>query len=247
MEKSSLATRMKRYEESSRYILTPRTPVIIRCDGKAFHTFTRKMDKPFDSYFIGAMTLAANEVAKRIQGFKMAYVQSDEASFLFTDYDKLDTQGWFNYRVDKMVSISASLMSVWFNYHLNKEKFHTNELPIFDSRVFNIPENDIANYFLWRYKDWNRNSIQMYAQSFFSHKQLHKKSCSAIHEMLHAIGKNWAKDLSNIEKNGTFFIKKNGEIILTQNFDLNYNSIDSILKELLYDPNKHYKEDNYVV
>jgi hypothetical protein len=63
----------------------------------------------------------------------------------------------------------------------------------------------VANYFLWRAKDWERNSLTMYASGFFSHKQLHSKTKQDRHDMLHSIGKNWATDVDERSKNGTFF------------------------------------------
>lgn len=196
----NLSNRMKKYEAAYQLQLTPRTPVIIRLDGRAFRTLTKKLDKPFDAKFIHCMTVAAFHTCREIQGFKLAYVQSDEVNILLTDYNNHETQGWFLYKLSKMVSISASLMSVYFSNFMKLNGF-------FDSKAFNIPEDDIANYFLWRVKDWNRNSLNMYAQSFFSHKQLMNKHSSEVHEMLHGIGKNWATDLPDICKNGTWILK----------------------------------------
>ncbi len=200
----NLGDRMKTYESVTRYYLTKRTPVIIRVDGRAFHTLLRGTKKPFDHNFITSMRKAADDVADEIQGFKVAYVQSDEVSFLLTDYEKLDTQGWFDYNILKMASLSAALMSVKFN------QIFPYGQGIFDSRVFNIPKEEAANYFLWRAKDWERNSLSMYARNFFSHNELMNKHSSEVHEMLHRIGKNWATDLPDICKNGAWLIKGEG-------------------------------------
>lgn len=204
----NLGDRMKAYENVSRYCLTRRTPVIIRVDGRAFHTFLRGTKKPFDNGFIVAMSTAAQMLAKEIQGFKLAYVQSDEASFLLTDYDKIDTQGWFDYNLSKIISISAAKMSTVFNLYCLKSRLQVKGVGIFDSRAFNIPKEEVANYFLWRAKDWQRNSLSMYARSFFSHKELMNKSSSEIHEMLYQIGKNWATNLDDMLKNGTWLLKE---------------------------------------
>ncbi len=207
MEKSALGNRMKRYEESYKDKLTPRMPVIIRCDGRAFHTLTRSFDKPFDEAFLGSMRIAMANTSKQMDGFKLAYHQSDEVSFLITDFDTLDTQGWFGYEVNKLVSISAALMTINFYKALKFEygKSINNLSPVFDARAFNVPVDDVENYFLWRAKDWNRNSLQMYAQSIFSHKQLHKKNREDIHNMLYDAGKNWTTDLTSSQRNGTFY------------------------------------------
>jgi tRNA(His) 5'-end guanylyltransferase len=192
-----LAERMKAYESVSRGQLVRRIPVIIRVDGRAFHTLTKGCDKPFDKKIMDSMVNAAASVANDMQGFKLAYIQSDEATFLLTDYDDLETQGWFDYKLSKIVSMSAAMMSVYFSKYYKREAF-------FDSRAFNVPREEIANAFLWRAQDWKRNSLQMYARSNFSHKQLHKKNSSDLHDLLHSIGKNWATDLTDQQKNGTF-------------------------------------------
>jgi len=203
----SLGDRMKEnYEIRARHYLTRRTPVIVRVDGRAFHTLTKRFAKPFDQKFIDAMTRAASDLFMEMQGCKMAYIQSDEASFVLTDYDRHATESWFDYRQSKIESLSASLMSVFFNEHMCDMGAGL-LTAAFDSRAFNIPEDEVANYFLWRAQDWHRNSVMMYAQAYFSHKQLHGKNIPAIHEMLHGIGKNWTTDLTLQHRNGTFLRK----------------------------------------
>ncbi len=203
MDKDSIGDRMKaNYEDRYRFSLTRRTPVIMRLDGRAFHTLTRGLEKPFDDSFSNAMNATARFLCSEIQGAKCAYVQSDEISILITDFDTLTTDAWFDYNVQKMTSISAALASVHFTVCWLNDGKHA----IFDSRVFNIPKEEVCNYFIWRQLDWLRNSVQMLAQAHFSHKQLHGKNQPAMHEMLHGIGINWA-DLQERWKNGTFIVK----------------------------------------
>lgn len=211
----SLGTRIKRYEATSQSKLTPRTPVILRVDGKAFHTWTKRVDcvRPYDITLIESMIEAARWTANELFGFKLGYVQSDEATFLITDYDALDTPGWFDYNVNKLVSVTASLFTARFNqvyYSLrsvsdNPRIFGPYDLAHFDCRAFNVPENDVANVFLWRQQDWVRNSVQMLAQSQFFHKELHGKKQADLHEMLHEKGISWA-DQPNVIKNGTYIL-----------------------------------------
>jgi tRNA(His) 5'-end guanylyltransferase len=157
----------------------------MRLDGKAFHTVTKNCIKPFDGNLKQCFITTAQWLLTQIQGAKFAYHQSDELSILITDYDTLSTEAGFDYNVQKMTSVSAALCSVKFS-----EVF---EYPCyFDSRVFNIPKEEVLNYFIWRQKDWERNSIQMLCRSHFSHKDLINKSTSQMHEMLHDIGVNWA-------------------------------------------------------
>ena len=196
----ALGDRMKEnYENRFRYKLTRRTPVIIRLDGKAFHTLTRNCEKPFDDGFANAMGMTATELCQNIQGAKCAYIQSDEISILLTDFDRLTTDAWFDYNLQKMTSVSAGIASAVFTLAWEDPDRYA----VFDSRAFNIPKEEVANYFVWRQKDWIRNSVSMLAQTHFSHNQLHKKGQSDIHEMLYSKGVNWAY-LKDMWKNGQF-------------------------------------------
>jgi len=100
------------------------------------------------------------------------------------------------------------------------------EIGVFDGRAFNVPESEIVNCFLWRTLDWQRNSVQMYAQSLFSHEQLHLKTQVDMHEMLHEIGKNWTTDLTDRQKNG-IFIERDGS--LNTIIKPNYSEISTIV------------------
>ena len=211
----SLGDRMKSYEDCYRFSLTPRTPIIVRVDGRAFHTFTKGLDKPYDMDLISFMIWSAKFVAQQMSGFKMAYVQSDEASFVLSDYDDINTQGWFDYNKSKIETISASAMTAHFNWEVKssdrQDKFGKKQLAMFDARAYNIPENEISNYFLWRQKDWERNSLSMLARAYFSAKELHGKNRTNMHDMLHTKGVNWATFDSKV-KNGTYLDNKMNEI-----------------------------------
>lgn len=202
--KDELGKRMKeQYEVRTRTFLPRRTYTIIRLDGKAFHTFTKGLDKPADRDFIMAMNETAKFLCENIQGVKMAYVQSDEISILLTDFEKPTTDAWFDGQVQKITSVSASLATYKFNdmintfvnYHKQDKWADGQGIPkfgLFDSRVFTIPDPiEVGNYFIWRQKDATRNSLSMMAQSHFSHKELHGKSQADMHDMLHGIDENW--------------------------------------------------------
>jgi len=200
--KDSLGDRMKNnYENRSQYSLYRRTPVIMRLDGKAFHTLTRGCEKPFDKEFASAMEQTMIEVMSESQGSKMGYTQSDEISILFADYDTHETQAWFDYNVQKLCSVASSIASVKFSECFEKRAH-------FDCRVFNIPRSEVANYFIWRQQDWMRNSVQMLSRHYFSQRQLQHKIIPLIHEMLHEKGINWAKDVEDRFKNGCVYINK---------------------------------------
>ena len=110
-----LGTRMKEYEKRNQYYLQQRTPVAIRVDGRSFHTFTKGFKRPFDDILMKSMQETAKYMCENIQGAKLAYVQSDEITIILVDYDTLETDCWFNYRTDKLCSISASMATMAFN------------------------------------------------------------------------------------------------------------------------------------
>lgn len=229
----SLGDRIKKYEAVSNNTLTPRMPVIIRVDGKAFHTFTRGLRKPYSQVLIDTMVNAATETAKTIQGFKLAYIQSDEATFMLSDTDTLETDRWFGYEINKLVSITASTFTAHFNdfWQTQVEEHNTGpRLAIFDARAFNVPIEDVPNVFIWRQRDWERNSIQMLARSLYSQKEMHGKKVPDLHEMLHAKNRNWAL-LSGQLKNGTF-IKKNFTYSFSKH---NYDTIMQMITEVYPD------------
>ena len=125
MDTSDLANRMKEYEKRNQYYLQKRTPVAIRVDGRSFHTFTKGFKRPFDDVLIKTMQETAKYMCENMGNAKFAYVQSDEITIILTDYDTLDTDCWFNYRTDKLCSISASMATMAFN------KFFANNVNIF--------------------------------------------------------------------------------------------------------------------
>ena len=204
-----LGIRMKsNYENRSKTFLTRRMPVILRLDGKAFHTFTRGCEKPFDQRIIDTMVDTAQYLVENIQGAKLAYVQSDEISILLTDYDRLETQAWFDYSVQKMCSIAVAMASVFFTKEWNFDAFEDTKLAFFDCRAFSVPVDEVLNCFRWRFMDWQRNSVSMLAQSLFSQKELHGKSCVIMCEMCEEKGQPW-QDLGDQLKNGTCVVKNN--------------------------------------
>ena len=223
--KDNIGDRMKSfYEDRTRYQLTRRTNTIIRIDGKAFHTYTKGLQRPFDQGLMEDMNKTTEYLCQNIQGAKFGYVQSDEISILITDYDDIDTHAWFDGNLQKMASIAASLATAKFNQlrimrHMENamiflEQEHIEEFKMahFDARVFQIPyQEEVINYFIWRQQDATRNSISSVAQSLYSAKELHGKKTSDMQEMIFQKGINW-NDYSPREKRGSV-ICKFGEIL----------------------------------
>lgn len=197
---SDLAARMKEYEDVSRAHLTRRLPVLGRLDGKAFHTFCRGMERPWDERFVRCMDATAVALCENIQGCRMAYVQSDEITVLLVDYDTVKTEAWFDYGVQKMCSVAASTATAAFLRaylqefpdRAQKSLASGRGLPLFDARFWSVPLHEVANALLWRQQDAVRNSIASLGQAHFSPRQLHGKSINEVQEMLfQQHGVNW--------------------------------------------------------
>ncbi len=211
MDKTSLGDRMKEYEATSQGNVLRRTPVIIRVDGKAFHTFTKcfrdaDAPDPFSPVMHKLMTQTAMTMMAETQCAVLAYTQSDEISILLRDWDRHETQQWFGGKLQKMISVSAAQAAAYFNFFLTREVGlldYVSAVPLFDSRVFQLPMDEVTNYFVWRQQDATRNSVQMLGRHFFSHKAMHGKNVSNIQDMLMDIhGENW-NDIDTWKKRGT--------------------------------------------
>lgn len=236
--RDSLGDRMKgNYENRSKTYLVRRMPVIIRIDGKAFHTFTRGFKKPFDAILVKSMQETMKYLCENIQGCVLGYTQSDEITLVLTDYKTLTTDAWFDYSVQKMCSIAASMATMAFNRSFNSwvdvyrdivlsmqdadvEENYLNALnkaiergAMFDARCFNVPVEEVTNCLIWRQQDAVRNSIQSVGQANFSHKELNCKTCNNIQDMLMIEkGINW-NDYSTTLKRGSCCVKTQFSIV----------------------------------
>lgn len=191
----NLSDRIKEfYEDRTKTFLMRRMITIIRLDGKGFSKLTKSLNKPFDDGFSDDMDATAIYLCQNIQGAKFAYTQSDEISVVLTDFDNLESSAWFDYNVQKMVSIAASLATAKFNqlrlFRENNNPDYT--LAAFDARVFQVPNVDeMINAMIWRQQDCTRNSVSMAASAVYSHKELEGKSGEEKQEMLFQKDINW--------------------------------------------------------
>ena len=228
--RDDLGTRMKTfYENIPKTRLMRRVPVAIRLDGKAFHTFTRGFQKPFDFVLMDTMQQTMKYLCENIQGCVFGYTQSDEITLILVDYQKFTSDAWFDYEVQKLTSVSASMATMAFNKYFSENVVEYNlthdplvkrreglldnyisaveKGALFDARCFNIPKEEVTNLIYWRQLDATRNSIQMVGQAHFSHDELQDKTCNMIQDMLMTkYGINW-NDFTIPCKRGTACIK----------------------------------------
>ena len=249
MDTTNLAKRMKRYELSSKSFLTRRTPVIIRLDGKAFHTLTKGFQKPFDPILGEVMQRVMQRLCEEIQGCVFGYTQSDEITLVLVDYKTLTSDAWFDYNLQKLASVSASLATRYFILEMNSVaingyalgyssddllKYFQSCLKVaFDSRCFNIPMEEVCNNLIWRQQDAIRNSVQLLGHAHFSHKELQNKSCKKIKEMLLEKGVVWENIAISNQRGSTCIKNTEGGWVVDN-------------ETPLFQENRNYVERNFI-
>lgn len=261
--KDKLGQRMKQYyEDTSKTRLVRRMPVAIRIDGKAFHTFTKGFARPYDATLARSMWDTMQYLCRNIQGCVLGYQQSDEITLILVDYKTLESQAWFDYKVQKLCSVSASMATMAFNKAFERNTTlkidndfgtkgdavipyaHLNALrkgAVFDSRAFNIPIEEVTNLIYWRQLDAIRNSIQMNGQYYFSPKELHGKNNEQIKEMLKEKGIDW-DCLPSYEQRGVCCIDVDGVWCIDPNIPLFKDEGREYIEKLI-----HFKEDKQLV
>lgn len=82
MSYDDLGDRMKMYEgqEAGRHFI-PHLPIIARMDGRAFHTFARDLEKPYDSRMMESMCSVTTALVHETNAI-VGYTQSDEITAL---------------------------------------------------------------------------------------------------------------------------------------------------------------------
>lgn len=229
MQADSLGQRMKEYYEAvPKLRLIRRMPVALRLDGRSFHTFTKGFRKPFEPILCGSMQDTMEYLCRNIQNCVFGYTQSDEITLILVDYETFDTSAWFDYEVQKLVSVAAAMATMKFNRVFNERLWQANfgrtyesgdmkwinsmlraaeTGAVFDCRCFNIPKEEVANLILWRQQDAMKNSIQMVAREYFSNAELHKKDCATLRQMLLDKGMDW-DSLPGYQKVGSACYRK---------------------------------------
>ena len=244
MYRLGLGDRMKRYENAYNYYITPRSFVIMRLDGKGFSKLTKKLklEKPFSPKFISWMANSAKVLAKEIQGCSFGYTQSDEMSFVFDSAQSLEADPWFGNRIQKIVSISSSIITAVFNRQMWKDNDqHTAN---FDCRIFVVPSAiEVYNYMVWRQQDCIKNSISSATYYLIGEKLGRGTTRNLIHNLngeqrkallLKECNKDW-NDFPAEFKYGTSIIKIS-KTIKNENGETERRVWEAIPSEIINDP-----------
>lgn len=237
----NLSDRMKEYEDAWDYKIIHRLPIILRLDGCGFSRFTKtiKAKKPFDKNLSNIMVETTKYVASKIQGCLLGYTQSDEISLIIRTDQSLEAIPWFNNRISKMVSVSASLASAMFNKLIDGDK-----LASFDCRVIAFPNMaEVVNCLIFRQQDAIRNSI-LNAGIFdlgkkfgmgTARKMIFKKKCDELQELLFQNGINWNNYPAEY---------KRGVVIYREENEIETSNGKAIRKPWVFSPAPIFKSDD---
>jgi tRNA(His) guanylyltransferase len=190
---SALADRCKSFEAAEAGRRAARgTPLLARLDGRAFHTFTRDLRRPYDEAMSRCMIETARYLVQELNAL-VAYTQSDEITLAWFEPADSPTEYPFDGRYQKLASVLAGLASTRF-YQLVLELMpaKVREVPHLDCRVWQVPAlSDAAEVFVWREEDAIKNSTTMAALAHFTDREIHGKDTATKQEMLLARGVDW--------------------------------------------------------
>jgi tRNA(His) 5'-end guanylyltransferase len=213
---TDLGDRCKQYEapEAGRRALRG-TPLLARLDGRAFHTFTRDLRRPYDEAMSRCMIETARYLVQESNAL-VGYTQSDEITLAWFETSQSVTEYNFDGRFQKLASVLAAQASVRF-FQLVTEHLpaKARELPHFDARVWQVPTlADAADVFVWREDDATKNSITMAARAVYTDRELHEKDSGVKQEMLFGKGINW-NDYPAFFKRGSYLQRRTSSKTLT--------------------------------
>lgn len=216
MAKDGLGDRCKEYElaEAGRRAMRG-LPLLARLDGRAFHTFTRDLERPYEHGMSIAMIETTRTLVHDMTPL-VGYTQSDEITLAWYEPSQSASDYAFDGRFQKLASVLAGMASARFcqlvREHLPQK---ANETPHFDCRIWQVPTlADAADVFIWREDDATKNSITMAAGAHYSDADLDGKNSSVKQELLWQMGVNW-NDFPRFFKRGTYLQRRAFERTLT--------------------------------
>lgn len=212
----TLGDRCKQYEltEAGRRLM-PLLPILVRLDGKGFSKFTKGLDRPYDLNLSRMMILTTMFLVEETNA-RIAYTQSDEISLVLYS-DSYDSQVFFDGKIQKLVSVLASMATAKFNSLIPEYlPSKSDKLALFDCRAWNVPTlSEATNTILWRCLDAEKNAVSMTARTVYSHKELYGKTTTQQIEMMREKGLIWELK-PDFFKYGTFIRRKKIMVDLTE-------------------------------
>ena len=180
-----IGDRHKTYEFAYDHTIIRRVPIIIRVDGRSFSKVTRRIRRPYCEKMMNLMSLTMLETIKLMDGAVFGYQQSDEITFVLKNDQELDTEPWFGNRIQKIVGVTASTVTYFFNEILSEMEDPPELIgqTTFDARVFAVPDySEAVNNLVFRQQDCSRNSLTAAAYAEFGQKFGKKTAYRLLHE-----------------------------------------------------------------
>lgn len=196
-------------------------PLMCRLDGRAFHTFTKGLIRPYDTRLSELMVDTAAYLVENTHA-KLGYTQSDEITLCWWNKeDSPESVYMFDGKYQKLTSTLAAMASAYFNMRLEtaipeKAFSKTGQIQVFDARVWNVSYlEEVYLNFLWRQDDCIKNSISMAAQAKFSPKQLHGVGSEGKKKMLREMGFPW-EDEPQFFRTGSYVKRSVKQVFLPE-------------------------------
>lgn len=193
--------------------------ILVRLDGKSFHTFTKGLARPYDSRLSQAMIDTMNFLIEKTHA-QLGYTQSDEISLVYFKMREFQ-QTLYNNKIQKLSSVLASMATAKFNSCIqNTIPEKKDDFAFFDARVWSVDSlQEVSKVFLWRQEDAIKNAITMAASAYYSHKELMNKGSGVKLEMLKDKGVDF-NTYPDFFTRGTFAFTDSFEIELTDDLEL---------------------------
>lgn len=221
VDKDPFGTRIKQYEAMSETYLDKTKYTIVRIDGHGFSKWTKGFEKPFDSLLTEILSETSRSLMDEfhavasysqsdeitlvflpddnlIYSGRVQKITSLMASFSSMKFNELIRETLSQLYTEKeglMRVRSASVeLSKEYDKVNNKVSFLEKKIgkAFFDARVFQVDtDTEAFNAFLWRTKDCERNSKNVFAQSILSHKQCQNKTSNELVDICKGLGHDW--------------------------------------------------------
>ena len=126
--------------------------IVIHLDGIGFtHKYYNKFSEDIKHRIVKALADSSFKICNDITSIRIAYAFSDEVSFIL---DGQDIQSNMNNRINKLISLFTSKLTLYFNKELIElnekelESFINNAF--FSAKAFNLPSSKVEDYLKWR-------------------------------------------------------------------------------------------------
>jgi tRNA(His) 5'-end guanylyltransferase len=139
MSSLKLKDRIALYENATDYKLLGRVPIIICINGRSFSKITSIIDKPYCEKFAECMYSTALRLAMEVEGSVFSYCFCDEIVIVARNDQSIETNFWYDNRIQKISSVTASIATLHFNNCATALDLNLIGDAVFISNTFVVP------------------------------------------------------------------------------------------------------------